>query len=139
MVKETLPGPAWGDPHQLALLQHPGQGDLGVGAAPEVCGEHLEAREVVETPVNHGEDLPAGGEVDPGHQAQVVHRDRAVVPDDDCPSLARDVLQANDCVTVPQSQVTCPQLGDKSRERNIRSTVVVSENEIVGNRINNLI
>ena len=81
-----------------------------------MCGEHLHAREVVETPVHHGPDPPAGGEVDPGHQAQVVHRDRAVVPDDDCSSLVGDVLQAKDRVTVPEAQVRCPQLGGKSAD-----------------------
>ena len=65
-------------------------------------GEHLEAGEILETFVHDGPDLPASGEVELGQQAEIVHRQRAVVPDYQTSALHRDVLQALDGMFVPQ-------------------------------------
>ena len=72
-------------------------------------GDHLQAGEILETFVHDGPDPPASGEVELGQQAEIVDRERAVVPDDQAPSLHWDVLQATDGMFVPQLQVIFPQ------------------------------
>ena len=79
MVKETLPGTAWRDAHQLPLTEQPGQPGLAVGSTAEVGGEHLQQGQGLQTPVNHGPDPPTRVEVEPGHEAEVVHTDGTVV------------------------------------------------------------
>ena len=41
VIKETLPGAAWRDSHQLPLAEQPGQLCLAVSSTPELGGEHL--------------------------------------------------------------------------------------------------
>ena len=109
MVKETLPGTAWRDAHQLPLTEQPGQPGLAVGSTAEVGGEHLQQGQPLEAAVHHGPHPPARVEVEPGHEAEVVQRDGAVVPDYQTPALHWDVVQAQDGVAVPQPQVGIPQ------------------------------
>ena len=116
VVKETLPGTAWRDAHQLPLTEQPGQPGLAVGSTAEVGGEHLQQGQGLQTPVHHGPDPPARVEVEPGHEAEVVHRDGTVVPDYHGSTLHWDVLQAQDGVAVPQPQVGNPELSSKSAD-----------------------
>ena len=53
VVKETLPGTAWRDAHQLPLTEQPGQPGLAVGSTAEVGGEHLQQGQGLQTPVHH--------------------------------------------------------------------------------------
>ena len=114
MVKEALPSPARRDSHQLSLSEELDQPGLAVGPTPEVCGEHLQEGEGRQTPVYHGPDPPARVEVKPGHQAEIVDRDGAVIPDYQTSARHWDVLQSQDGVSVPQPQVGNPQLSSES-------------------------
>ena len=71
--------------------------------------EHLEAGEILETFVHHGPDPPASVKVELGQEAEIVYRERSVVPNYQTSSLHWDVLQALDGMFVPQLQVILPQ------------------------------
>ena len=71
--------------------------------------EHLEAGEKLETFVHHGPDPPPSVEVELGQEAEIVYRERSVVPDYQTSSLHWNVFQTLDGVFVPELQVIFPQ------------------------------
>ena len=80
-------------------------------------GEHLQGGQTLQTPVYHGPDLPARVEVEPGHQAEIVDRDGAVIPNYQTSARHWDVLQSQDGVSVPQLQVATPHVSDESAQK----------------------